>query len=106
MIDTTLRHLAAERVALLRDMLEVSRRGVAGAARPACCAAPFENDHNWMVEYPTAFVIPVGAGQRSDAEANRLVGWLLENQVEVQRLTAAGERTGARRSPRARIWCR
>ncbi len=32
---------------------------------PACCAAPFDNDHNWMVEYPTAFVIPVGAGQRS-----------------------------------------
>ena len=73
MIDATLRHLADERVALLRDMLEVSRRGVAGAARPACCAAPFQNDHNWMVEYPTAFVIPVGAGQRSDAEANRLV---------------------------------
>ena len=73
MIDASLRHLADERVALLRDVLEVSRRGVAGAARPACCAAPFDTDNNWMVPYPTAFVIPVGAGQRSDAEANRLV---------------------------------
>ncbi|MBE2314995.1 hypothetical protein DVA67_003350 [Solirubrobacter sp. CPCC 204708] len=89
MIDTTLRHLADERVALLRDTLEVARRGVAGAARPECCPAPFDTDHNWMVEYPTAFVIPVGAGQRSDAEANRLVRWLLENQVEVHTLNAA-----------------
>ena len=88
MIDASLRHLASERVAYLRDVLEVSRRGVAGAARPACCPAPFDTDNNWMVPYPTAFVIPVGAGQRSDAEANRLVGWLLENQVEVRRLTA------------------
>ena len=31
----------------------------------------------------TAYVIPVGAGQRSDAEANRLVEWLLDNGIEV-----------------------
>jgi hypothetical protein len=94
MIDTTLQHLADERVALLRDTLEVSRRGVAGAARPACCPAPFENDHNWMVEYPTAFVIPVGAGQRSDAEAGRLVRWLLDSQVEVHTLTTSASYGG------------
>ena len=95
MIDATLRHLADERVGMLRDTLEVARRGVTGAARPECCPAPFDTDHNWMVEYPTAFVIPVGAGQRSDAEANRLVRWLLDNQVEVHTLSAATTYGGA-----------
>ena len=32
---------------------------------------------NWMVPYPKAYIIPFGSGQRSDAEANRLVEWLL-----------------------------
>jgi hypothetical protein len=39
-----------------------------------------------MQDYPQAYVIPFGAGQRSDAEANRLVDWLLFNDVEVHRL--------------------
>ena len=43
-----------------------------------------------MREYPTAYVIPLGAGQRSDPEANRLVEWLLINGIEV---AAAGRRT-------------
>jgi hypothetical protein len=35
-----------------------------------------------MVPYPEAFVIPFdGDGQRSDAEANRMVQWLLDNGV-------------------------
>jgi hypothetical protein len=44
-----------------------------------------------MVEYPKAFLTPfVGGsshegGQRSDAEANRLVRWLLDNGIEVRR---------------------
>jgi hypothetical protein len=71
---------------LLSDQLEIYRRGVVNAARPACCPAPFDVDNNWMTEYPTAYVIPVGAGQRSDAEANRLVRWLLFNGVEVSAL--------------------
>ena len=41
-----------------------------------------------MTEYPKAHVIPVGAGQRSDAEANRLVQWLLDNGIEVMQTTA------------------
>jgi hypothetical protein len=72
---------------LLYDQLEIYRRGVTGAARPACCAPPFHIENNWMHEFPTAYVIPVGAGQRSDAEANRLVDWLLFNGIEVTRLT-------------------
>jgi hypothetical protein len=41
---------------------------------------------NWMHEFPSAYVIPLGAGQRSDAEANRLVDWLLFNGIEVRQL--------------------
>ena len=71
---------------LLDTQMEVYRRGVTGAARPACCPPPFDVNNNWMTEYPKAEVIPVGKGQRSDAEANRLVEWLLLNGIEVHEL--------------------
>ncbi|MGH3113214.1 MAG: hypothetical protein ACRDOP_07090, partial [Gaiellaceae bacterium] len=60
--------------------------GVADEPRPACCPPPFEVDNNWMKEFPKAYVIPLGAGQRSNAEANRLVEWLLRNGIEVSEL--------------------
>ena len=71
LVDAALRHGEPERPA--HDQLEIYRRGVAGEARPACCPAPFDVENNWMHEFPTAYVIPVGAGQRSNPEANRLV---------------------------------
>ena len=86
---STLAFDIAHRHELLADQLENYRRGVAGAARPACCPAPFDVANNWMHEYPTAYVIPLGAGQRSDAEANRLVQWLLVNGIEVTQLNKA-----------------
>jgi hypothetical protein len=91
------------RSTILHDQLEIFRRGVADAERPQCCQDPLiasrgftEDQHNWMVEYPEAFVIPFVDGsaqrasphrgvQRSDAEANRLVQWLLDNDIEVSR---------------------
>jgi Zinc carboxypeptidase len=91
------------REAILQDQLEIFRRGVTDAARPNCCDDPLiagrgftEETHDWMVEYPKAYVIPfVGGGagklsphrgvQRSDAEANRMVEWLLHNAIEVHR---------------------
>ncbi len=39
-----------------------------------------------MTPYPRAHVIPVGNGQRSDAEAKRLVDFLLANDIEVRQL--------------------
>jgi Zinc carboxypeptidase len=84
------------RGAILADQLEIFRRGVTGAARVNCCDDALvasrgftEDQHNWMVEYPEAFVIPFEGTQRSDAEANRLVQWLLDNGVEVHRANAA-----------------
>ncbi len=70
----------------MHDELEIYKRGVEGAPRPACCPPPFDVANNWMHEYPDAYVIPLGAGQRSDAEANRLVRWLVVNGIEVSQL--------------------
>jgi len=82
------------RNAMLHDQLEIFRRGVTSAPRPNCCDDALvagrgftEDQHDWMVPYPKAFVIPFeGAGQRSDAEANRLVQWLLDNGILVERI--------------------
>ena len=71
---------------LLWDELETYRRGVTNAPRPACCEAPYTTDGFWMREYPKAYVIPLGPGQRSDPEANRLVDWLLTNGIQVDEM--------------------
>jgi hypothetical protein len=71
---------------LLWDELETYRRGVTNAPRPPCCEAPFDTDGFWMREYPLAYVIPLGTGQRSDPEANRLVNWLLTNGIQVDEM--------------------
>jgi len=86
---STLTFDLANRHDLLRDELETYRRGVTNAPRPDCCPAPYGTDGIWMREYPTAYVIPLGAGQRSDPEANRLVDWLLENGIVVDELKQA-----------------
>jgi hypothetical protein len=80
---STLLFNVANRVEVLADQLELYERGVEDAPRPACCPPPFDVANNWMVDYPKAFVIPVGEGQRSDAEARRLVEWLLANGIVV-----------------------
>jgi hypothetical protein len=80
----------AHRHDLLWDELETYRRGVTNAPRPACCPAPYVTDHIWMREYPKGYVIPLGTGQRSDPEANRLVDWLLENGIQVDEMKQGG----------------
>ena len=76
---------------LMYDQFEIYRRGVDDAPRvrltsipPAVIGTPA--DHDYMTDYPRAHVIPVGNGQRSDAEAKRLVDFLLDNDIEVSRL--------------------
>jgi Zinc carboxypeptidase len=83
---STLEFDIANREELWHDQLEIYRRGVTGAARPPCCPPPFDVNNNWMHEYPEAYVIPVGQGQRSDAEAKRLVEWLFGNGIRVWEL--------------------
>ncbi len=86
---------------LLWDELETYYRGVTNAARPACCQSPYLTDGMWMREYPKAYVIPLGPGQRSDVEANRLVDWLLFNNIivdEMKQDTTFGDTTFAKGS--------
>ncbi len=83
---STIDYVVENRADMLVDELEIYRRGVTDAPRPECCPPPFDVDNNWMLEYPQAYVIPLGEGQRSDPEANRLVEWLLFNGVEVEEL--------------------
>ena len=98
---STFDFVVGHRQGMLHDELEIYRRGDEDAPRPSCCPPPFDVDNNWMLEYPKAYVIPVGRGQRSDAEANRLVEWLLFNDIEVTDLTRDhrfGDRTFERGS--------
>ncbi len=83
---SSLEYVADNRNGMLTDEAERYRRGVEDEPRPACCPAPFDVDNNWMKDFPKAYVVPVGAGQRSDAEAKRLVDWLLRNGIEVDTL--------------------
>jgi Zinc carboxypeptidase len=86
---STLEYVVANRAGMLHDELEIYRRGVTDAPRPDCCPPPFDVDNNWMTEYPRAYVIPRGEGQRSTPEASRLVQWLLDNQILVEELKQA-----------------
>jgi Zinc carboxypeptidase len=87
---STLEYVVGNRNEMLYDEAERYRRGVAGEPRVDCCPPPFDVDNNWMKEFPDAYVIPVGTGQRSDAEAKRLVDWLLRNGIEVETLRFGG----------------
>jgi Zinc carboxypeptidase len=89
------------RVDLMHDQLEIYLRGENDAPRPPLSSFPdhptdqsrqFRNEENyWMVEYPKAYVVPLGEDQRSDVEAVRLVRWLLDNGIEVHRMRGGGD---------------
>jgi len=84
---------------MLGAKLESFRRGDAGEERRFCCEEPWGEAHNWTTPYPNAYVIPVGSGQRSEAEAGRLVAYLLFNEIEVSTLQQ-DVRVGSARYPR------
>jgi Zinc carboxypeptidase len=102
---SSMRYWLANRQDVLHDQLEIFRRGVASAPRPNCCDEPFvasrgfsDAEHDWMVPYPEGFVIPLGKGQRSDAEANRLVRWLLDNRISVRQMKGSFTWSGGGRT--------
>src|SRR5919106_1168995 len=89
---STLDFVIEHRREMMLDQYEIYRRGVEDAPRPEL-SDPLPGpvvgtaaDHDYMTDYPRAHVIPVGEGQRSDAEAKRLVDFLLGNDIEVERL--------------------
>ena len=88
---------------MLQDQIEVFRRGLSGAPKQALTTeniagvpGPAEWKPLWdavddqdPVRLPRAYVIPVGAQQRSTSDAERLVRQLLFHDVEVDQLTRA-----------------
>ncbi|WP_148614244.1 M14 family zinc carboxypeptidase [Nocardioides rubriscoriae] len=88
---------------MLDNQIEVFRRGEAGAPKVqltgagiAAVPGPAEWKPLWdvaddqnPVDYPRAYVIPRGADQRSQSDADRVVEHLLFNEIEVGTLDAA-----------------
>ena len=90
-VNSTVDFIVENRRAMLYDQYEIYRRGAEDAPRPDLTSLPpgvigTPADHDYMTDYPRAHVIPVGSGQRSDAEAKRLVDFLLDNDIEVRQL--------------------
>jgi hypothetical protein len=87
---STLAFVVEHRREMMFDQYEIYRRGVEDAPRPELQdplpVVGTAADHDYMTDYPRAHVIPVGNGQRSDAEAKRLVDFLLANDIEVRQL--------------------
>jgi hypothetical protein len=77
------------RLSVLGDQLELFRRGAAGeSSRPiddelALSLAAGDNAETFLLDFPRAYVIPVGDGQRSDTAAARLAQHLIDNDVTV-----------------------
>jgi len=85
------------RQSMMGDQLKVFLDGVNNApTNPNAFAASSyltglgftDSSNNWMIQFPKAYVIPWGNGQRSDAEANRIAQWCLDNGIQVQRTTS------------------
>jgi hypothetical protein len=103
-IDTTADYVQENSASLLDNQIEIFRRGLAGTESveiPADVApedlapgVPSEWTTIWdetdvyTTDFPRAYVIPQGAGQRSDSDAQTLVQQLLVHGVEVDRTTA------------------
>jgi hypothetical protein len=79
------------RLSVLGDQLEMYRRGVNGESsrplddpRAAELAFPGSgNENTFLIDFPRAYVIPVGADQRSVTAAARLAQFLIDNDVTV-----------------------
>jgi hypothetical protein len=100
-IDTAIDYVVENSSPLLSNQIEIFRRGEAGDPLveipadidPATVPAPNQWAEIWdetdvyAADFPRAYVIPVGASQRSVTDANTLVDQLLVSGVEVQRAT-------------------
>lgn len=96
-ITATLRYTDAEREGLLTDHVEIFRRGAAGEPQREVEAGLFGvvgPEDVWTTQFPRAYVIPVGAEQRSAPAAARLVEHLISHGVRVGRLTAPARLAG------------
>ena len=105
--ESTFEYVAANRAEMLGDMLEVYRRGDVDAPRPECCPEPFDPEfHNWMLDYPQAYVIPVGA---ASAATPRPTAWSsgcssTRSRSTSSSATTASARRRSRKAPTSSSW--
>ena len=86
-MTASISYLQEHRAELLADQIEIFRRGVTGADPVEVTDELFPEigpEDVYLTEYPRAYVIPVGARQRSAPAAARLVNHLIANGVEVR----------------------
>lgn len=92
-MDATLNFAQKHRTSLIADQIEVFRRGATGAAQVPVSPEMVPGvpgigpEDVYTTDFPRAYVIPSGRGQRSATAAARLVDHLLANDVQVQRAT-------------------
>ena len=104
-IDTVADYVQENSASLLENQIEIFERGLTGAESveipadvspddlaegvPAEWTDIWDENDIYTTEFPRAYVIPQGAGQRSDSDAQTLVQQLLVNGIEVSRTTAS-----------------
>jgi hypothetical protein len=91
-VEATIRAAIAytdtNRTTLIKDQIELFRRGWAGEAQreiPDGYVPGFGPEDRYSTVFPRAYVIPTGAGQRSEPAARRLVDHLVAHDVRVGR---------------------
>ncbi|WP_017586176.1 M14 family zinc carboxypeptidase [Nocardiopsis ganjiahuensis] len=96
-IEATLDFAHENREELVGDQIEVFRRGAAGEEQvvpPEEWVPGFGPEDVYTTDFPRAYVIPAGEGQRSAPAAARLVDFLIANDVRVERAGNAFELDG------------
>jgi hypothetical protein len=89
-METTLSYLGRHRDDLVDNQIEIFRRGAEGEAQrfiPDGFVPGFGPEDRFTTNFPRAYVIPVGATQRSGAAAVRLVDLLVAHDVRVRQAT-------------------
>ncbi|MFF9772206.1 M14 family zinc carboxypeptidase [Streptomyces sp. NPDC013978] len=94
-LRATLDFVREKRTSLIADQIEVFRRGAEAAAQVPVSEKTVPGvpgigpEDVYTTEFPRAYVVPAGGGQRSATAAARLVDHLLANDVRVTRATRA-----------------
>ncbi|WP_367136170.1 M14 family zinc carboxypeptidase [Saccharothrix sp. HUAS TT1] len=91
-IRSALEYARENRRSMVDNQIEVFRRGLAGEPQrvlPDGFVPGFGPEDRYTTEFPRAYVVPVGAGQRSGRAAARLVDHLVAHDVRVKRADRA-----------------
>lgn len=83
-----LKFASQNRMEMVLDQMEIFRRGFFDEPQVPI-GDEYGEQHEFLADFPEAYVIPTGSGQASDLAAARLVQFMLDNGVEVERAATA-----------------